>query len=111
MLFRSPVNSFWLSACGVAQPARSDGVDHDDRLRGPALRADASAWRESWRAIDSNAIAPLLARAERGEAARLTLCGERSRVELAPRPRRWWHGLAHAVAPARSRAQPLLESL
>ena len=106
-----PVNSFWLSACGKAQPARSDGVRYDDRLRGPALRADAGAWRDIWQSLDSDAIAPLLARADRGEAARLTLCGERSRVELAPRPRSWWRGLADAVAPARSRVQPLLESL
>lgn len=106
-----PVNSFWLSACGKAQPARSDGVRYDDRLRGPALRADAGAWRDIWQLLDSDAIAPLLARADRGEAARLTLCGERSRVELAPRPRSWWRGLADAVAPARSRVQPLLESL
>ena len=106
-----PVKSCGLSACGTAQPARRAGVDYDDRLRGPAMRADAGAWREAWRAIDGDAITPLLARAERGEAVRLTLCGERGRIELAPPPRSWWRGLAQVVAPARSRVQALLESL
>lgn len=106
-----PVNSFWLSGCGRRQPERSDEVRLDDRLRGPALRADALAWRDAWQALDSDAIAPLLARAESGEAARLTLCGERSRIELAAPPRRWWRGLAAALAPSRRRVLPMLETL
>ena len=106
-----PVNSFWLSGCGRRQPERSAEIRFDERLRGPALRADASAWRDAWQALDSDTIAALLARAEHGEAVRLTLCGQRSCVELAPPRRRWWRGLANALLPPRSRVQALLESL
>lgn len=106
-----PVNSFWLSGCGPRQPEASADVHFDERLRGPALQADASAWREAWQALDNDAIAPLLARAEVGEPVRLTLCGERSGIELAPPRRAWWRGLARALSPARRRAQPLLASL
>jgi hypothetical protein len=106
-----PVNSFWLSGCGALQAERSHELRYDDRLRASALRDDANAWCAAWQALDREAIAPLLAAAESGQAARLTLCGARSSIEFAPLPRGWWQRIAAAVAPARSDTRALLESL
>ena len=106
-----PVNSLWISGCGAAQAEPAHDARLDDRLRGAALRDDAAAWRQAWQSLDADAIAPLLAAADRGHAVRLTLCGERSAVELAPRPRRWWQRIADTVAPSRASASALLESL
>jgi hypothetical protein len=86
-------------------------VQLDERLRGPALANDASAWRWAWQSLDAAAIAPLLATAARGEPARLTLCGERSAVEFAPRRRAWWQRMIDTVAAPRANARALLESL
>ncbi len=105
------VNSFWLSACGAAQPERAHDARLDTRLRGPALRDDAAAWLEAWRALDTQAVAPLLAAAARAEPVRLTLCGERSAVTFAPRRRTWWQRLAVPFSASRANARALLESL
>jgi hypothetical protein len=82
-----PVNSFWLSGCGVAQPEGPGLPTVDDRLRGPALADDWAAWCKAWDTLDAGPLAALLARAEAGEPAALTLCGERAwaRFEAAPR--------------------------
>lgn len=106
-----PVNSFWLSGCGAAWPQPATDVRLDQRLRGPALRGDTSAWREAWRALDADAIAPLCAAAARGEPVRLTLCGERSAVELAPRRRAWWQRITDTFSAPHPNARALLESL
>jgi hypothetical protein len=108
---RLAVNSFWLSACGVAQPASATGVQFDDRLRDPALRSDVASWCAAWRTLDEQEIAPLLAAAERGELRRLTLCGERSSVTLAPRGHGLLQRLSQVFAPTRGGASALLESL
>lgn len=71
------VNSFWLSGCGRWQPAPSDAVQVDERLREPLLAEDWATWADAWRALDAEVLAPLVARAKRGQALRLTLCGER----------------------------------
>jgi hypothetical protein len=106
-----PVNSFWLSGCGMAQPQRADAVRLDERLRHPALRGDWAAWRDAWHALDTQTIPPLLAAAARGEPVRLTLCGECSAVELAPRAHGWWGRMIDSMRPARPGARALLESL
>lgn len=106
-----PVNSFWLSGCGSAQAESANAAQLDDRLRAPALRDNWAAWQEAWQALDAQAIAPLRASAERGEAVRLTLCGERGAVEFAPRRRAWWQRLARHLSPAHRPAHALLESL
>jgi hypothetical protein len=75
-----PVNSFWLSGCGPAQPVRTDAaveVEVDDRLRAPALAEDWAAWAEAWRALDAGPLARIAQRAARGDAISLILCGER----------------------------------
>lgn len=107
---RLPVNSFWLSGCGRATPATAaDAPRVDDRLRAPLLADDWDAWRQAWQALDAGPLADLLASAERGEAATLTLCGERLARRWASAPRPWWQRLGarwRSVDPA-----PLLEAL
>jgi hypothetical protein len=76
------VNSFWLSGCGVARAEAAHDLHIDDRLRGPALARDEAAWRAAWAALD--------ARIGAGGFDRLTLCGERAAVTLAPARRSWW---------------------
>ena len=105
------VNSFWLSGCGVRQPERRHDAHLDESLCGPALRGDWAAWREAWQALDQRALPALLDAAARGEPARLTLCGECSAVELAPRARPWWQRMLESVSAAPPRARNLLESL
>jgi hypothetical protein len=76
------VNSFWLSGCGVAQVEAAHDVVVDDRLRAAALAQDVDAWRAAWVALD--------ARVGAGGFDRLTLCGERAAVTLAPVRRSLW---------------------
>lgn len=101
-----PVNSFWLSGCGRAQPGQQpDGLEHDERLRTPMLRGDWPAWCAAWRALDAGPLAELLARSRHGEQVTLTLCGERhaQRFEtsqdgwLRQLRRRWQPPLAAAL--------------
>jgi len=105
------VNSFWLSGCGAWQADASRDMRLDERLRGPALQGDGTAWCAAWQAIDADAIAALLAAAERGEQVCLSLCGERSSVELAPGRSAWWRRFADTLSPARPNARTFLESL
>ena len=95
------VNSFWLSGCGRARPVDAAAEPSVDRsLRAPLLAADWAAWAEAWQRLDADAIA----RAD-GDAATLTLCGERSAARFEARPqgllqrlrRRWQADEAHAV--------------
>jgi hypothetical protein len=100
------VNSIWLSGCGRAQsvdPVTTPQIA--EPLRAPLLAGDWAAWAEAWQRLDASEVAAVLARAERGEPAALTLCGERAalRFEMRPRPlwtrlRARWHGAEpHAV--------------
>jgi len=82
-----PVNSFWLSGCGVAQPEAAHGLQLDDRLRAPALADDWAAWCKAWDTLDSGPLAQLLVAAQAGQPAQLTLCGERSGATWAAAPR------------------------
>jgi hypothetical protein len=104
------VNSFWLSGCGARQrEAAVPDLRVDESLRASALAEDWAAWAEAWRALDAGPIKALLQRAERGEAATLTLCGERlaQRLELAPQA--LWARLARSLrTPA---VAPVLEAL
>jgi hypothetical protein len=82
-----PVNSFWLSGCGVAQAVTGTEPAVDNRLRGAALADDWSAWCKAWQSLDEGPLRELLAAAEAGTAARLTLCGERAWAGFEPAPR------------------------
>lgn len=85
-----PVNSLWLSGCGVHQaPAAGAEVVLDERLRAPALAEDWAAWAEAWQALDRERLA---------QASTLTLAGERSAVCLQNTPRGLWSRLRHSMA-------------
>lgn len=105
-----PVNSFWLSGCGHAQPAApAADLSVDDRLREPLLAADWAGWADAWRALDSGPLVALLAAAQRGDEAALTLCGERRAQRHAAARRSVWQRVAghwRSVAP-----HTVLESL
>lgn len=79
-----PVNSLWLSGCGMAQADAAASPALDERLRDPALREDWPAWARAWEALDAGPLAGLLARLRAGETVRLTLCGERSGETFSP---------------------------
>jgi hypothetical protein len=106
---RLSVNSFWLSGCGRHQPADEAAVQVADALRAPVLADDWAAWAEAWRALDAGALAELLARAGRGEAVALTLCGERHAQRFESQPRPLWQRLTDPWRAAPPHA--VLESL
>lgn len=103
-----PVNSFWLSGCGRSQAADAAAVVVDASLRTSLLNSDWAAWADAWRTLDAAPLADLLARAQRGDAVTLTLCGERhaQRFESLPQPlwqrltRGWRAAPAHTVLEA-----------
>jgi hypothetical protein len=104
-----PINSFWLSGCGVAQAVTGSEPTIDARLRAPALADDWAAWVKAWDTLDDGPLADLLQRAKGGEKVRLTLCGERCAATFEPAPRSLLQRARHLfAAPA---VQPLLESL
>ncbi len=90
-----PVNSVWVSGCGVRQPVTpgAEPVVHTG-LRAAALAGDWAAWCKAWDVLEAGPLQDLLMRAERGEAVQLTLCGERGSVTLGGDSRstwqRWW---------------------
>jgi hypothetical protein len=78
----APVNSLWLSGCGMRQPVRAEALPViDDRLRRPALAEDWAAWIAAWQALDAGPIAAL-----KGRLATLTLCGERGAAQWTLQP-------------------------
>jgi hypothetical protein len=102
-----PVNSFWLSGCGAAQPVRAQAaIEVDDRLRVPALAEDWAAWADAWRALDAG---PLAALAQRGEAVSLVLCGERHAERLDTHRAPLWQRLTGGwrAAPLHTRLEAL----
>ena len=104
-----PVNSFWLSGCGVAQGAAAHEMQVDDRLRAPALADDWAAWFKAWETLDAGPLAELLAAAKSNQPVRLTICGERASATFNTGPRSLMQSLkSRFAAPA---WLPLLETL
>ena len=83
------VNGFWVHGAGaLAQPLpRTSAPIQPDTLRQAALLGDWASWQRAWQALDSGAIAELLARARTGDLVTLTLCGERGWAQWALLPR------------------------
>jgi hypothetical protein len=98
-----PVNSFWLSGCGLPQAPRGEAPQVADALREPALAGDWAAWGQAWAQLDAE-----LGRID-DPALSLVLCGERSAVQFDTRPRSLLRRLQGTLRPAA--AGPLLESL
>lgn len=105
-----PINSFWLSGCGVTQPCAAPEPKVDMRLRAPALGNDWAAWVKAWDTLDEGPVAELAARAARGEAVCLTLCGERAWVSHQSAPRGFWRRLGARLSAAPA-VQTVLEPL
>ena len=104
-----PVNSFWLSGCGVAQGAAAHEMQVDDRLRAPALADDWAGWFKAWETLDAGPLAELLAAAKSNQPVRLTICGERASATFNTGPRSLMQSLKSRFAtPA---WLPLLETL
>lgn len=90
-----PVNSFWLSGCGVPQPVHaSPELVVDTCLRAPLMRDDWAAWADAWRALDGGPIRRLQTRLDAGKPATLTLCGERHAQRFESRPQGLWDKLS-----------------
>jgi hypothetical protein len=107
-----PVNSFWLSGCGRAQPVRAPAeLVVDARLKAPALAEHAVAWANAWQDLDAGPVAELLARARTGQPATLTLCGERHAQRFAGLVERGWWSRTTARWRAAPSAVPVLEGL
>ena len=87
------LNSFWLSGCGRAQAVTANAVVVNDTLRAPLLAQDWVAWADAWRALDSGALATLLADARAGRTTSLTLCGERNAQRFDNNARSLWQRL------------------
>ncbi|WP_372826274.1 phosphoglycerate mutase [Polaromonas sp.] len=95
----APVNSFWVTGAGVlehALPAAQD-LRVETRLRGPALRRDATAHAQAWQAVDADTCADLLALLRAGGQARLTLCGERAAQSFVLAPTGFWPKFKHVL--------------
>ncbi len=104
-----PVNSFWLSGCGAAQPVTGAEPVVDQRLRGPALAEDLAGWTQAWATLDAGPLHDALAAQRAGQPLQLTLCGERATATLhATTP-----SIAQRLATAWRRPSPaaLLETL
>lgn len=104
-----PVNSFWLSGCGVAQAATGTPPVVDDRLRAPALADDWAAWVKAWDTLDAGPLATLNQAAQAGQPVQLTLCGEKASATWASAPRSMLARLLGLVS--KPAVWPMLESL
>ncbi len=80
-----PVNSFWLSGCGRAQP-ESDKVtvQIDTTLRAAALAEDWPAWTAAWRRLEEGTLLGFDIAMRRGGEVWLTLAGEHAAATYAP---------------------------
>jgi len=104
-----PVNSFWLSGCGVAQVAVGTPPVVDERLRAPALADDWAAWVKAWDTLDAGPLATLNQAAQSGQSVQLTLCGEKASATWASAPRSLRARLLGLVS--KPAVWPILESL
>lgn len=111
---RLPINGVWFSAPGALdrQTVLRPAPVVVDTLRASALAGDPAAWKNALAGLDATLFSDLRARAERGEAIALTLCGERAAVTLFNQPT----GLAGRLARGlglgrRAHARDLLDTL
>lgn len=106
-----PVNSFWLSGCGRAQPPRGASEEPRviDSLRRPALMSDWPAWAEAWRELDAGPVKEALQRSQDRLPVSLTLCGERQAQRFETAPQGLLAKLGKRLSPPP--VVPMLESL
>ena len=100
-----PVNSFWLSGCGVRQSESADSeLVVDTRLRAGLMRDDWAAWAQAWRELDKSAVSDALDALRAGRPVRLTLCGERSAQGFQPATRSLWQHVKSRLSPVQANA-------
>ena len=89
-----PVNSFWASGTGALPdtpaPTRPAGLQMPGGLRDAALLRDWTGWSAAWQQIDNQQCRALNDSLDRGEPARLTLCGEANARSWSGRDCGWW---------------------
>jgi hypothetical protein len=99
-----PVNSFWLSGCGVRQQATYPrDLRVDDRLRAPALAGDWAAWAEAWHTLDADTLRDALGLLSDREPLTLTLCGERNAQRFESQPTALWSRIARRLRSSQPR--------
>ncbi len=107
------INAFWISGTGTPSATPStvatERLEQVDNLRKSALRDDDYGWTQAWQALDAGPLAELLQRAKSGKPARLTVCGERMAITLAPQDKPWWSRIQQHFTAASP--QQLLQTL
>ncbi len=80
-----PVNTFWLSGCG-AWPGQTNAPALREALgpREALLQSDLPGWLAAWADLEATLWPELLNAVAAGQTVRLSLCGERSAITLAP---------------------------
>ena len=98
---QAPINSFWVHGAG-ALPAGYQLPVHmpvlNTDLRDAAIAGNWPAWQQQWQALDSKVIAAIA----QNPASRLTLCGEKNAVTLAPGRSGWWQKLKQQLSAPRT---------
>lgn len=113
------INSFWVSGCGrpAARLTLPAGTEVCDGLRAPLLGDDMPLWLQTWSDLDATVLREALQALDAGRPLRLTLCGERHALTLAPGgtpslPQRLRAGLKRLTGrPAPTSPSGLLSSL
>ncbi len=109
-----PVNSFWLSGCGRAQPVQPAADSAGELLMPttlgpPMLASDWANWSEAWRALDAGPVKQAFEAARRGEPVVVTLCGERFAQRYEAVPQSLWARVRQRFVA--TSVAPLLEAL
>ena len=90
------INSFWVHGTG-ALPASVPAPQRPEptvipTLRSSALQQDLIGWLEAWQHVDTQVVAPMLARVAAGTPQRMVLCGEHEfHVYDSAAPSLWQH--------------------
>lgn len=120
-----PVNSFWISGTGdlpaefgdaltpalslqerepvqtPLDPTRSKQVSAPRNLADAVFKEDWAAYAQGWAALEAGDLAALLARQQRGESVRLTLCGESSAQTFETHRTGLWSKISSLFSPLR----------
>ena len=83
-----PINGFWVSGAGalLANNRSNAAVELHTHLREPALQSDWGAWLQTWKNVDAEVLAPLVAQAQAGAIVHVTLCGEKGWKTFSHKP-------------------------
>ncbi|MDH6186076.1 hypothetical protein [Polaromonas sp. CG_23.6] len=112
-----PVNSFWISGTGdlpaelgAASPAVEKALNNTlgeaqasapRSLANAVFREDWAGYAQGWAALEAGDMAALLARQQRSESVRLTLCGESSAQTFETHRTGFWRKMSSLFSPLR----------